>query len=418
MLPEEASTAWLHLSVGMMTAVVVFSVSVAAAYRDRGLAVHAAASLLGILAVLLVDKAPAPRWAPAVLLLLSAACLHLRELLRHLPRSKRLERSLAAASVLLIALAAAAAVRPGWLLPLGLVVWCVCMACVLVAARPRCTPWIWTAGLGLAQLGAGAAVSWVSTRHASSIAALLVGAWSCTLYMATVWRHRLLADVQLTIACNRFASVLSHDLRAPLQTISLSAAVLGDTRDLQAVSHRIQRATGRMQRMISDVLDLARIQNGGSLSVRREAVDLAALAGSVVEDYAARGIAADLECTAPAFVDGDHDRLTRLLENLLSNAWQHGDQAVPIQVVVGSTRKGVHLEVGNKGGPIPAALASRLFSPFKACSEAERNPGGLGLGLYIAQEIARSHGGSLAYEWREGRVVFRLLLPEQRAAAG
>jgi sigma-B regulation protein RsbU (phosphoserine phosphatase) len=108
--------------------------------------------------------------------------------------------------------------------------------------------------------------------------------------------------------------------------------------------------------------------------------------------WPARVIDADIH--VPEAIDGDTARLARLLSNLLANALAHGAAERPI-TVRGSTKDGVlEISVANKGNPIAPAAMERLFQPFFR-GAVRANHQGLGLGLYIASEIARAHGGTL-----------------------
>ena len=107
--------------------------------------------------------------------------------------------------------------------------------------------------------------------------------------------------------------------------------------------------------------------------------------------------------------EADADRLSQLLGNLLSNARHHGAAGRPVRVRLHKEGGDVVLAVGNVSPPIPEELVPHLFSPYKAQSAVNRrNPGGLGLGLYIAREIAAGHGGTLRYGYADGEVVFTL----------
>ena len=114
----------------------------------------------------------------------------------------------------------------------------------------------------------------------------------------------------------------------------------------------------------------------------------------------------------------DSARIAQLFSNLLVNAVTHGDPAAPVRVYVRSGDQGFELAVANRGEPLPAKLIEWLFQPF---SRASFRPGqqGLGLGLYIASEIARAHGGSLtvASSVEETRFTFRMPLDEAERPA-
>lgn len=218
-------------------------------------------------------------------------------------------------------------------------------------------------------------------------------------------------SAELNRAKNQLMAVLGHDLRNPLQTISMAAHVLERGADGVVMGQRIRSSSSRMQRLISQVLDMSRLQGGLGLAVERRAMDVAKLVGAVIDDaelaHPDMRFERDLQEALEAEADGD--RLSQLLGNLLSNARHHGAPGQPVRVRLHKDAGDVVLAVGNVSPPIPDDLVPVLFSPYKAQSAVNRrNPGGLGLGLYIAREIAAGHGGNLSYGYAGGEVVFTL----------
>ncbi|AEG93998.1 GAF domain-containing protein [Ramlibacter tataouinensis] len=222
---------------------------------------------------------------------------------------------------------------------------------------------------------------------------------------------------ELSRARDQMLAVLGHDLRTPLQTISMAAHGLARGADASALGHRIQRSSTRMQRLIAQVLDTSRLQAGLGLGFSFAPVDVPQLAHDIADDelLAHPGLAIERDI-APAFTaPADADRLAQLLGNLLSNARHHGEPDRPIVLVVRREGGEVVLQVRNQAPPIPPALTGRLFAPFKRQSLGnDRNRTGLGLGLYIAREIARGHGGTLVYEYHAPWVVFTARWPTRR----
>jgi light-regulated signal transduction histidine kinase (bacteriophytochrome) len=212
-------------------------------------------------------------------------------------------------------------------------------------------------------------------------------------------------------------AMLGHDLRDPLNSINMAGMVLERTdvgSNKGTLGKRIQSSSNRMQRMIGQVLDMSRIDRGLALGVELQPVDLAALACDIIEEarLAYPTVVYDLHTTGPAFVLADAGRLGQVISNLLSNARHHGEPNQPITIRT-ATRGGLAvLEIANAGGPIPAETESTLFNPFKRSSlNNPRNRTGMGLGLYIAQQIVREHEGEIAYRHEDGKVVFEVRLP-------
>ena len=212
-------------------------------------------------------------------------------------------------------------------------------------------------------------------------------------------------------------AMLGHDLRDPLHSINMAGMVLEKTDGSNTkgtLGRRIQSSSNRMQRMISQVLDMSRIDRGLNLGGDVEAVDLAALVEDMVEEarLAYPTIVYDLHTIGPAFVLGDDARLGQVLSNLLSNARHHGDPNQPIRIRLTVHDSEAQVCVSNTGAPIPPEAEATLFNPYKRSSlNNPRNRTGMGLGLYIAQQIVREHRGELVYHHENGRVIFTVHLP-------
>ncbi len=187
-----------------------------------------------------------------------------------------------------------------------------------------------------------------------------------------------------------FVSVLSHDLRNPLTAILTASQMLPKDGDGRA-AFRIRQSAARMGRMIDQLLDFSRIKMGDGLPLDTREIDLGPVGrmvmGELQSAYPDRTIR--LEEHGSLWGAWDRDRLAQLISNLGGNACQHGDD--PIQITLdGSDPVFVRIAIDNRG-TIPDELIPDLFEPG-----ARRGPsGGLGLGLFIAQQIATAHGGSI-----------------------
>jgi light-regulated signal transduction histidine kinase (bacteriophytochrome) len=226
---------------------------------------------------------------------------------------------------------------------------------------------------------------------------------------------------QLETTRSQLLAMLGHDLRDPLHSINMAGMVLEKTdagSGKGTLGRRIQSSSNRMQRMIGQVLDMSRIDRGLHLGVALEPVDLAAVVEDLVEEarVAYPTITYDLRVACPAVVMADGGRLGQVLSNLLSNARHHGDPNHPIGIRLHAADGQAVVRVVNAGMPIPQEVESGLFNPFKRGSlNNPRNRTGMGLGLYIAQQIVREHQGELGYHHEagagQGRVVFTVRLP-------
>ncbi|MFL5319142.1 MAG: ATP-binding protein [Myxococcaceae bacterium] len=213
----------------------------------------------------------------------------------------------------------------------------------------------------------------------------------------------------------RFVGIVSHDLRNPLNAITLSANRLlmeeGLTEPVLRASRRIVSAANRMSRMISELLDFTRGRLGGGIPVTRQSTNLRHMARHVIEELGIAYPDRQLQLLADGDFTGewDPDRLAQLLGNLIKNALDYSPAGSPVKVMLscgdgsfperngrcsdgGQTR--VRMSVQNQGTPIPQQLLSTLFDPFRRASHSDSQ--GLGLGLYIVREIARAHGGDVS----------------------
>jgi signal transduction histidine kinase len=214
------------------------------------------------------------------------------------------------------------------------------------------------------------------------------------------WYSKMLEDSR-----NLLMGVLAHDLRSPLSAVRTSAEYLLRSdrlvdSDLRAAT-RIASSSMRMSDYVSDLLDFARTLLGATLPIARAPVDLTKLSHDVVDEIRAAHPTATVELEAPDTLQGHWDaaRLSQMLSNLVTNAIIHGAPKRPVTVQVAQTDGASVIAVHNDGEPIPAEDVPALFQPLQQSSSARlRRPGssGMGLGLYIAREIAVAHGGTIS----------------------
>ncbi len=227
----------------------------------------------------------------------------------------------------------------------------------------------------------------------------------------------LLSERQTAELREQFIAVLGHDLRNPLAAIDGGAQLLMKTPLTpkgEIIVGQVRKSVGRMADLIDNVLDFARGRLGGGFNVElRVDPELPDVLQQVVAElrtaYPERAIVADVQLSRP--VACDSRRIAQLLSNLLANALVHGAEDGPVEARARTVNGVFELSVANSGAPIPAGTVQRLFQPFSRAS-ARPNQQGLGLGLYIASEIARAHGGSLdvTSDARETRFTFEMPL--------
>ena len=207
----------------------------------------------------------------------------------------------------------------------------------------------------------------------------------------------LLGERETSELREQFIAVLGHDLRNPLASIAAGTKLLlRGNREPAPILALMQQSVARMSALIDNVLDFARGRLGGGISLNRTPQPLKPVLDQVIAElrasYPASQIKTHFELTQE--VDCDGGRIAQLFSNLLGNALTHGTQGSPVQVH--ATTKGGELElsVANSSQPIPPEAIIRLFQPFYRVS-AQDAVQGLGLGLYIASEIARAHRGKI-----------------------
>jgi len=215
----------------------------------------------------------------------------------------------------------------------------------------------------------------------------------------------------------RFVSDASHELRTPLTSIRGYAELFrrgADQRpeDLATAMRRIEEESGRMGRLVDDLLLLARLDE--SPAVERRPVDLATVASDAAADARATQPERSIIVDAPAggaVVLGDEARLRQAVANLVGNALTHTSFDATVTIRVVATTAAVALEVSDTGPGLDDATAARAFDRFHRGDES-RSPGGTGLGLAIVKAVAEAHGGTVGVRSESGHgATFTLTLP-------
>ena len=222
-----------------------------------------------------------------------------------------------------------------------------------------------------------------------------------------------------------FLAILSHDLRNPLSSISMSAQLASmrtktDLESCEALS-QIESSVEAMSRLINDLMDFASAGLGTGMPLAMAPVNLELLGREVLEElkaanpnrtfrFEARG---DLGC----FCDGA--RLRQVISNLLGNALEHGSKDDDVELSLASEGSNIVVAVRNQGPPIAPDLLLTVFEPLVQDSSIDakrsRRPGSVGLGLYIAREIVTAHGGTIDVESSaESGTLFTVRFPHRR----
>jgi two-component system sensor histidine kinase/response regulator len=217
---------------------------------------------------------------------------------------------------------------------------------------------------------------------------------------------RLRREAQLTQSSQLdelFLGILGHDLRNPLSAITTAANLLEMRADSERIAKPVSRilsSADRMERMISQLLDLTHLRLGRGLPLSRSPVDLTEITRAILDEVGStRDSDIVLEATGDCDVIGDRERLAQLVSNLVVNACQHGSSPAIAVRLDGSDRGRLRLEVASCG-KIPTETLSVLFEPRRGAERGEKRAAasGLGLGLYITRQIATAHGGTIRLE--------------------
>ncbi|PLS77800.1 MAG: histidine kinase, partial [Chloroflexi bacterium] len=229
------------------------------------------------------------------------------------------------------------------------------------------------------------------------------------------------AEQARSVAADELITILAHDLRAPLTALKGRVLMLqmrarqdGHQAYLQEAA-AMQRATNRLERMIADLMDTARLEQG-IFTLTPTVVDLAALARETAATLQTEGKEIVVRAPAALAAEVDPDRVRQVLENLLENARRHSPQGVAVILEVGTE---VHedgnwavVTVRDFGPGIAPELLPNIFARFAV----GRGTKGLGLGLYLARGIAEAHGGTLTVSSSPGAgATFRFALPLPKA---
>lgn len=223
-----------------------------------------------------------------------------------------------------------------------------------------------------------------------------------------------------------WTSIVAHDLRQPLTTISTQGQILvrrlrKAQPDLVRPSEHILAAANLLNRMVGDLLDVSTIETR-RLSLQLRPVAMEELARKVVERLSQEvpNQLVTLESKGPLpEVHVDPERFEQIFANLLSNAAKYGDNLSEIRVVLDHRDEGLVIEVINEGKGIPAEELPRLFTRFHRATGAKHSRvAGLGLGLYITRGLVEAHGGTISAESEPGRLTtFRITLPQEGLGA-
>jgi signal transduction histidine kinase len=247
------------------------------------------------------------------------------------------------------------------------------------------------------------------------------------LHFSEAMDHALIGSVatfsqEIERARNLFLAVIGHDLRNPLETIQTTATYLsrvggqGVTAD---AAGRIIRSSVRIRSLLDDLLAYSRGALGEPISVAIAHVDLAQVCAAELEALRSAHRDRLIRYQASGDLRGEWDaaRIQQALSNLVQNALDYGARDGPVDIRATGHHSDVELSVHNRGAAIPQEAMARIFEPLARGDfdhQLTRNDAHLGLGLFIAREIARAHGGDIHVSSDERETAFFVRLPRAK----
>lgn len=193
---------------------------------------------------------------------------------------------------------------------------------------------------------------------------------------------------------------VSHELRSPLARLRVALELAERAEDRKKALSRIEQEADELERLITELLSLARLESGQS-GLERQTLQFDELVAKVVTDAdfeaQARGRAVKLQQREAAQVAGDPVLLRSAVENVVRNAIRHTPEGTPVEVSLTQREAAIEVRVRDHGPGVPEDLLDTIFDPFTRTGEArERGSGGFGLGLAIARRAMQAHGGDAA----------------------
>ena len=224
-----------------------------------------------------------------------------------------------------------------------------------------------------------------------------------------------------------FLAILGHDLRNPLNSITMSAQILpmlyAAAPDASLAVDQIATNARVMARMISDLLDYTRTRLGAGMPVTPVPMDLDLLCRQLFNEFSSAHPNRRIIMQSNGDLHGswDSDRLRQAISNLLGNAIQHSPDSASVEILLAADETSVTVQVHNSGSTIPADELLRIFDPLIRGSNtgqpATNRPGSIGLGLYMAREIVVSHGGTIVVTSSDADgTTFTVQLPRNQQA--
>ena len=217
---------------------------------------------------------------------------------------------------------------------------------------------------------------------------------------------------------NLLMGMLGHDMRSPLNAMTLTAELLlclNEGEEVSEAARCLMDSGAEIASLLDDLVDFSRKKLGLGIGIEVGPVDLGALCANEVRQQRAAHPGCQLELTLDGDLHGSWDgaRLRQVLRNLLSNAIAYGAAGQPVTLAAYGQESEVCLEVRNTGLTIDAKSAQRIFEPLQrdTAHGSRANRKGLGLGLFIVREITQAHGGRVELHSADSQTRFTVHLP-------
>lgn len=218
-------------------------------------------------------------------------------------------------------------------------------------------------------------------------------------------------------------AIVAHDLRTPLNSVVLGARTFANDAavpaDARRILEKVERAAWRMNELIHTLLDFSESHFAGTIAISPVATDLDGVTERAIDELRSARPERVITYEQAGNTCGiwDPARLAQVLSNLIGNALTYGESRRAVEVKLVGRTEGVSLSVRNQGPVIPPDVIATLFEPFRRGANAERRGRGLGLGLYIAQQVVVAHGGTIDVESTAKRgTIFTVRLPRSSVA--
>ena len=236
--------------------------------------------------------------------------------------------------------------------------------------------------------------------------------------IAEILQHHEHSVTQYT---TRFLAILAHDIRNPLNTISLAAETLKRQSPESAAAARIQRGVQQASRLVDDLAVFVRSRFASMLPLNKSNTDLRLLCEQVLEDAQALHAQRAFNISAQGDLRGSWDstRLVQMMANLVGNAAVHGTER-EIGVELQEDGGDILIKVISRGNPIPADKLEAIFDPMVRSGSTPDSSlsGGMGLGLFIVREIVSAHGGTVEVNsTAQAGTIFTIRLPRSEKTA-